>query len=136
MKSTSHAKNRRLQIERPPKKLIREWEQKLRRSEFEDIEFMNRKGERELVNFASNVYKGMSDIERQAKLEFYLECSSHCTRTRFKRRIDQYIMERFCEGVANVEIAEELKRMRAKRNVHTIGLTIRKFLIIWGLYRK
>lgn len=114
---------------------MREWEERLKRSKFPDIEFTNRKGDRELVNSASNAYRGANDIERQARLEFFLECSSHCARTKFRRRIDKLIMERFSDGKQNVEIKKDLDRMGTRRDIHTIGQTIRKFLILWGLYR-
>lgn len=116
------------------KKLKRKWEQRLYDDGFRDIERENGEGERVLKQYASNSFRNADELEREQKLEFFLQCSSMMAQTKFPRVLDHWIMEMFCEGVEKKEMKALLAEAGIKRGADAIQDIIRKYLILFGLY--
>ncbi len=101
-----------------------------------DIEYWLENGERELRTNSRDVFRGADSLEVEAKLNFFLECSRLCQAYRFKREIDRLIMELFCDGIPQQTINVELEKMGIKRERKAIERTVKKHLILFGLYGK
>ncbi len=114
-----------------PKKLQREWDQRLAASKFDDIEQETREGERELKQYAANAFRGAHPTEIEARRDYFLQCSAFCQRVRFKNLDEARIMELYCEGIPKEEIRKELRLHRT-----TVYGVIRKYLILFGMHGK
>lgn len=115
------------------RKLQLKWDEILEESDFVDIELRLPDGERVLKNYTANTFFGLDALEMSTRLEFFLECSSMVTKTKFKNKTDRIIMEKFCEGISRQQIKVELAKIRIYRHRTTIEKVIKKYLILYGL---
>jgi hypothetical protein len=97
---------------------------------------VGRNGERELKQYASNSFRGADPLEISSKLDFFLEVSAHCERTKFKTPLERLIMERFCEGETKEEIRQRLDGLGITVHRTTIYNVIKRYLILYGLHGK
>jgi hypothetical protein len=88
------------------KKLNAEWEKKLKKSGFVDIET---KSELESGIVAKQQVK--VDHER---VVYFEQCATYLHKTKFEDSLDRVIFELHCEGHSNVRISEILKEKKLK----------------------
>lgn len=111
------------------KELQHEWYEKLAESGFVDIE----NDEEEVKQYAANSYRGASQEERIAKLDFFMKLSQHVMSTHFKNKTERFVMECYANGIKQVNIRKRLASIGIQRHRITIYRTIQKWLRIWNL---
>lgn len=111
-----------------------EWDELLESEGLGEIERVNAQGNLELKEYAANAYRGANELEREARLNHFLECSRLCHFARFKSEVEEHIMEFYCEGISILDIQRKLEQNGVIRHRETISNVIRKYLILFGLY--
>ena len=111
-----------------------DWNELLESEGLGEIERVNAQGNLELKEYAANAYRGADELEREARLAHFLECSRLCHFAKFKSETEERIMELYCEGKSILEIRRKLEDAGIVQHRTTISNVIRKYLILFGLY--
>lgn len=112
--------------------LYNSWNQKLKDSQFEDAE-IDLKNDRQLKQRATNSYRQATELEREARLEYFLTIGNLANETRFPTALDEYVMLRHSEGASIKEIVAEIRDFSIRRDRKTIRYIIRRWQEIWGI---
>lgn len=112
--------------------LNKEWNKKLKDSEFEDAE-IDLKGDRSLKQRSSNCYRQATQLERESRLDYYLLVGSLANDTEFETELEKLVMIRHAEGATIKEIVEEIKRQGMPRERRNIRHIIRRWQAKWGI---
>lgn len=112
--------------------LSEEWEKKLEAEGLADAEKSIGR-QRTLKQNATNVYRQMDPVRRQAK-ELYFQQLGKCLHSAcFDSGVDRVVMVLRAQGSKIVEICEALAELGMCRYRRTVRLTIRKYEHRWGI---
>lgn len=114
------------------KTLKARWDKKLADSGFRDAEEF-RNGEVVLKQQASNVYRGADEITREAKLEYFLQVSTYIHQTKFRTKIEEFILLQYADGKTRQETINALKKKGVKRTRQTLWRVLNRYLKQWGM---
>lgn len=112
--------------------LIIQWDGILKATGFKDIE-KNIRGERVLIQFASNCYKQADELTVESKRSYYDQIQYHLHRQVFDNSIDQTVMTMIGEGHKINQVVEALGRRGHRIHRQTCRFIIRRYEVIWGM---
>lgn len=110
--------------------LSKVWDNKLKESEFEDIETELKIGERVLKRRANNCFSKADDFKRETTLEYFLFLGHLAHNTLFPNELEKLVMIRHSEGKTYKEISVEVGRHR-----HSVEFIIKRWQTKWGVKR-
>lgn len=114
------------------KLLSKHWNKILAENGFEDAE-IELKDERTLKQRSSNSYRQASEIEREARLIYYVALGGLASNTNFQDAIDRIVMTSHSDGKTIKEIVEELLNLGISRDRKTVRYIIRRWQTKWGI---
>ena len=120
------------------KALEKEWEAKLKASEFEDAE-RTVNGERVLKQHAENVYRQADLLTRENKATYFTMIAQRTAREKFTNPVDKIVMTMLAEGKKIKEIVYFLQEHQHRRRSHgpihrrTVSYIIRRYEQKWGI---
>ena len=111
------------------------WHDKLKESGFKDQEeILN--GNYILKQRASNCFRSLRQVEREARQEYYSQMGFQAGQETFSDAIEQLVMERRSMGVKIKDICQELRALNERCHRYTIYRIIHKYEVKWGLKKK
>lgn len=113
------------------RELKKEWEEKLKNSDFVDAESNGT-----LRQNAANSYRTVDPVTIENKRRYYELLGHWYHEETFEDAVADYIMKRRCEGVNIKQIGLELKEKKHKNSRETIRKIIRYFENKWGIKKK
>lgn len=112
--------------------ILKLWNSKLEQSGFIDHE-IELKGDRALKQHATNAYRQAQSLERETRLDYYRLVGNKASNSRYRCKVEKFIMLRHADGLTLKEIEQELLRLGFKRCTKTIGFIIKRYQVKWGI---
>jgi hypothetical protein len=108
------------------KDLNKDWEKKLKKSGFDDIETKHDKE-------TGYVHKQEFKVEH-SYVVYFEKCGTYLRSGKVKDAIDAFILEKHCEGVSNHEISNQLRQYKFRPLTHqAVALRLIKILSVAGI---
>lgn len=112
------------------KGLLREWNNKLKESGFQDIE--EHRGGELILKKSGTVrrYEMLDDITRDARVQFYRRVAQLVSNTRFDNEFDRQVLTLYAQGISQTDIKDLLNVEGHRCKVYR---PIYRWLKTWGL---
>lgn len=118
------------------KKLEKEWYERLRQSNFQDIEEVVN-GKSVLKQRASNCYRAEDPVRIESKRKYYELLSHHYHQEQgFRDEVEEYVMAMRAKGNSIEEISNKLVAAKERCYRGTIRKIIQKYETKWSIRRK
>lgn len=114
------------------KALQKSWYRRLEEEGFQDAEEIIGE-EFVLKQTASHPYRGLNEVERSSKEDYFRLLAQYAQHEPFKRTLDKYILGMRSQGWQIVSICKFLEVAGMARERKTVRYIIRKYEMKWGI---